>query len=400
MEDDAKFINALSTIQKPPSDWDMIYMGGTVYRVLDNKHNGYSRVQTWTTHCYMINLENKKLVEKLLEVEQYEHEIDRYYLEKIHPNFNCYMTNPMICIQKEGFSDIEGKEVNYDFMQSTLQGLRSPENSIDLEGNYVLKLPKITDLDLPKVTIITPTYKRRKVFSMAIRNFENFIYPREKLEWVIVDDSPETDEIDETVRDLLPRDKRIKFVHIDSGDEPMTIAMKRNIAVSNSSNPYIIHMDDDDYYPPESILARIKLLLKYKNEGIECVGSTLIGTYNILENLSSMSSDGPISLSEASMAYTKKFWEDRPFDELCVRGEHKQFTEQRLEKIMDIPYSFILIAVNHKDNFTSHLRSDNKGTLKFSDISGREGEIANFFDTWDLETQLFIMDLRQYLRNK
>ena len=279
-------------------------------------------------------------------------------------------------------------------MQHTLNGLRLPENSIDENGNYVLKLPNISDSDLPKISIITPTYKRRKIFSMAIRNFENFIYPKDKLEWIIVDDSPE----DDNLKDLLPRDKRIKYIHMkNEEDEPMTIAMKRNIAVSNSSNPYIIHMDDDDYYPPESIVARIKILLKYKEEGIECVGSTLIGTYNIIHDQSSMSSDGPISLSEASMAYTKKFWEDRPFNETCLRGEHKYFTEQRLNKIIDIPYSFILIAINHKNNFTTHLRSDNTGLLKFSNNSDKEGEVANFFDTWDIDTQIFIIELRNYL---
>jgi glycosyltransferase involved in cell wall biosynthesis len=230
---------------------------------------------------------------------------------------------------------------------------------------------------------------------MAIFNFENFNYPKNKIEWIIVDDSPE----DEDVGDLLPNSKNIKFIRMPNNDgEPMTIAMKRNIAVSNSSHSIIIHMDDDDYYPPESILARVKILLKYKSHGIECCGSTLIGTYNLLKNESSMSSDGPISLSEASMAYTKKFWEDRPFDELCVRGEHKYFTEQRLNKIIDIPYSFILIAVNHKSNFTDHLRSDNKGVLKYSDLSGKEGETANFFDSWDLDTQMFIMELQNYIQ--
>jgi glycosyltransferase involved in cell wall biosynthesis len=177
----------------------------------------------------------------------------------------------------------------------------------------------------------------------------------------------------------------------------MTVAMKRNIAVSNSTNQYIVHMDDDDYYPPESILARIKILLKYKSENIECVGSTLIGTYNIINNTSSMSSDGPISLSEATMAYTKKFWETRPFDENCAKGEHKYFCEQRLDKIIDIPYSFILIAVNHRNNLTENLRTDNSGILKFSDKTDKEGEHANFFDTWDLDTQMFIMDLKKYL---
>ena len=397
IEDDCKFIGNLSSMEIPPSNWDMIYFGGTVHRIIDRQHEGYAKVQCWTTHAYMINLSNKKLIERILEAETYNEEIDRFYLEKIHPNFNAYMCDPMIAIQKEGFSDIENREVSYDFMQYTLKGLRSPQYTIDSENNYILKLPNIQESELPKVSIITPTYKRRKLFSMALRNFENFIYPKNKLEWIIVDDSPETEITDETVRDLIPRDKRIKYIHIDSGNEPMTVAMKRNIAVSNSSYDYIIHMDDDDYYPPESILARIKILLKYKNDDIECVGSTLIGTYNIINNTSSMSSDGPISLSEASMAYTKKFWEKRPFDENCKLGEHKYFCEQRLDKIIDIPYSFILIAVNHRNNLTTHLRTDNSGVLRFSDKTDKEGQYANFYDTWDLETQIFISDLKKYL---
>jgi GR25 family glycosyltransferase involved in LPS biosynthesis len=390
MEDDAKFIASMKGLADPPSDWDMIYLGGTVHRVMDRKHPGYARVQTWTTHAYMINLEKKELVAEIMKATNYDGEIDRYYLEKIHPKFKCYMCDPMICLQREGFSDIEDKMVNYDFMQQTLMGLRVPESSVDGDGNYVLKLPAIDNDKLPAVSIITPTYKRRKLFDMALRNFANFIYPRNKLEWIIVDDSPE----DECVRDMLPRgDKRIKYIHMDNGDEPFTIAMKRNMAVSNSSHKYIIHMDDDDYYPPESILARIKILLKYQDEGIECVGSTLIGTYNIMTNISSMSSDGPISLSEASMAYTRKFWEERPFDEKCLRGEHKFFTEKRLNKIIDLPYSFIIIAMNHRSNFTNELRAGNDSVLKFTD----SGEVANFFDTWDEEHQLFIMDLRRYL---
>jgi GR25 family glycosyltransferase involved in LPS biosynthesis len=400
LEDDCKFIGGFSSMYEPPKDWDMIYLGGTVHRVLEKKITGYAKVQCWTTHAYIINLENVELVQKILEIEHYSDEVDRFYLEKIHPKFNVYMCDPMIAIQKEGYSDIENRDVSYDFMQQTLKGLMSPEYNVDSDGNYVLKLLDIDDNDLPKVSIITPTYKRRKLFTMALRNFENFIYPKQKLEWIIVDDSPETDEIDETVRDMLPfRDKRVKFIHIpnDGSEGPMTIAMKRNIAVSNSSHDIIIHMDDDDYYPPESILARVKILLKYQNDGIECVGSTLIGTYNIMSNQSSMSSDGPISLSEASMAYTRKFWEAKPFDESCLRGEHKGMTEGRLEKIIDIPYSFILIAINHKTNMTEGLRSDNTGLLQFSDQTNKAGTVANFFDTWDLDTQLFIMELRDYL---
>ena len=70
-------------------------------------------------------------------------------------------------------------------------------------------------------------------------------------------------------------------------------------------------MDDDDYYPPESVLARVKLLLKYYKQGIRCVGCCQIGVYNIVENYSYlMDCKFP---SEASLAYTKSFWNENPF---------------------------------------------------------------------------------------
>ena len=118
------------------------------------------------------------------------------------------MVTPMIAIQKEGYSDIEGQIVNYNFMEKTLEGLMSPEHE-EVNGNYVLKLPKIPDEELPNISIITPTFNRRKLFSMAIRNFENFNYPPEKIEWVIVDDTPEDKD---SLDDLLPIDERIKYI--------------------------------------------------------------------------------------------------------------------------------------------------------------------------------------------
>ena len=394
-EDDVKFLKSLKDLKEPPSDWNMIYLGGTVHRIMDTKNKYYTRVQTWTTHAYFINLKDKDFVNKLLEMENYNEEVDRFYLEKVNPKFKCYMSNPMIAIQKEDYSDIEGQEVNYDFMQYTLNGLRLPENETDSYGNYILKLDYIKNKDLPKISIVTPTYNRRKLFSMALNNYENFNYPKNKIEWVIVDDSP--NDMD-SVEDLVSYMRNVKYIRFRSNEEPMTVASKRNIGASNASNQYILHMDDDDYYPPESLIARVKLLLKYEKEGIECLGSTLIGTYNILTNTSSMSTDGPISLSEASMAYTKRFWETRGFDDLCVRGEHKYFTENRFDKILDVPYSFILIAVNHRNNMSNELRGDDS-LLKFSENNSKYGEVANFFDTWDMDTQMFIIQLRKYILN-
>ena len=184
-EDDVKFLKSIHEIKEPPNDWNMIYLGGTVHRVMDTKNKHYTRVQTWTTHAYFVNLKDKEFVNKIMDMENYNEEVDRFYLEKIHPKYKCYMTNPMMAIQKEDYSDIEKRDVNYDFMQYTLNGLRLPEHEVNENGNYVLKLDNIKLSDLPKISIITPTYKRRKLFSMALNNYENFIYPKNKIEWVI-----------------------------------------------------------------------------------------------------------------------------------------------------------------------------------------------------------------------
>ena len=96
---------------------------------------------------------------------------------------------------------------------------------------------------------------------------------------------------------------------------------------------YIMHMDDDDYYPPESILARVKILMKYKDKGIECVGSSTIGIYNIMNKNSNIASDGDTSLSEASMGYTKKFWKEGAFNEEEERGEYRSFILEDLKRL-------------------------------------------------------------------
>lgn len=385
LEDDVYFTKQFKNIPEPPEDWDMLYFGGTVHRILDKDHEHWTRISCFTTHAYMVNLKNKELLEDINKGYDYEDEIDKFYLEKIHKKYKCYMMTPMIAIQRSGYSDIEKRMVNYDFMEKTLNGLQLPEHE-EVNGNYVLKLPNITDEDLPNVSIITPTYDRRHIFSLALYNFEHFNYPRNKMEWIIIDDTPtDKDQLD----DIIPtNDKRIRYLKIADVDTKLTVAHKRNIGVQKASHDIIIHMDDDDYYPPHSILSRVKALIKYKSKGVECVGCTKIGTYDLITEKCGSSSDGPISLSEASMAYTKAFWEERRFDSECVRGEHKFFTETRLHKILDIPYSFVVTAFNHKKNITKGMRENN----------GKDNKL-DFYSHWDDEFQLFIDTLRRSIIN-
>jgi len=388
IEDDIKIIRPLTDFPTPPTNWDMLYLGGTVHTNHGEYDKNWNKIATWTCHAYIINLSNKKLVEDILKAENQDKEIDEYYIKNIHFKYNCYMINPMRIIQRDGYSDIEKDKVSYDFMEDTLRGFRQPEHEKLTTGDYVLKLDFVPPELLPNVSIITPTYNRRKMFPIAINNFQEFNYPKEKMEWIIIDDSTE----DNTVEDLLPKDKRIKYIKMDPKDK-LSVAHKRNIGAKEAKYDYIVHMDDDDYYPKESITARVKILMKYSKDGIGCVGCSRVGIYDLVNNKSSIATDGIISLSEASMGYTKEFWRKQQFNELEREGEYKSFIQGRLNQIMDIPYSFVIIAFSHKTNFTGTTKRIDKNVLIHKDT----GNELNFYDYWDEELQVLVDSLRKFI---
>ena len=99
--------------------------------------------------------------------------------------------------------------------------LKESETSISPDGHYVLKLPQINNNELPYISIITPTGNRRRLFSIAINNFQEIIYPKNKIEWIIVDDG------EEDLSDLLRFSKNINYVKLSGSRLP--IGEKRNI---------------------------------------------------------------------------------------------------------------------------------------------------------------------------
>ena len=44
-------------------------------------------------------------------------------------------------------------------------------------------------IELPFVSVCTPTYNRRPFIEQMIRCFDHQDYPKDKLEWIIIDDS-------------------------------------------------------------------------------------------------------------------------------------------------------------------------------------------------------------------
>ena len=62
--------------------------------------------------------------------------------------------------------------------------------------------------ELPLVSLCTPTFNRRRYIPLAIRCIELQTYPKDKMEWIIIDDG--TDSIEDLVKDI-PQVKYFKY---------------------------------------------------------------------------------------------------------------------------------------------------------------------------------------------
>ena len=85
----------------------------------------------------------------------------------------------------------------------------------------------------PNVSILTPTYERKHFIELCIFNLINQIYPLEKLEWFILDDSkePYTKETLDYIKDSI---KPIKLKYVYEQNKK-TIGEKRNKLVKLST---------------------------------------------------------------------------------------------------------------------------------------------------------------------
>jgi glycosyltransferase involved in cell wall biosynthesis len=273
------------------------------------------------------------------------------------------MVNNKKMVNNNNNKKINNKKKKKIINQPTSINIETIDFSVKDNGEVILELPYIEDINLPYVSIITPTKNKGELFRLAVHQFLNFNYPRNKLEWIILDNGSER------VKKYLDFKDESNLIYMTlDPTQNYSIADLRNVCIKKSSYDIIVYMDDDDYYPKESILARVKSLLKYFHRGIECVGCVNALSYNIHHRSCIWVTNGSLNLIEASMCHTKRFWEKRQFNSNDRYKECYKFLKDRHKKIMDIPFQFVCIVLNHNNNYT------NRGKNHYNKIK----DIENF----------------------
>lgn len=118
---------------------------------------------------------------------------------------------------------------------------------------------------LPKVSILTPTYDRRRFLEMMVANLYNMKYPKELLEWVICDSYSTTGHKAEQLFKNKNEQNELSSalgieIRYEYLDREMSIGEKRNWLVKNSKYDVLINMDSDDIYLPDYVFYSVGML--------------------------------------------------------------------------------------------------------------------------------------------
>jgi len=203
---------------------------------------------------------------------------------------------------------------------------------------------------LPFVSICTPTFNRRPFISHMIKCFESQTYPKELIEWIIIDDG--TDKIG----DLVSGVPQVKYF---SYNEKMALGEKRNLMHQKATGDIFVYMDDDDFYPPERVSHAVEKLVG--NPDALCAGSSEIYIYfKHIGKLYQFGPYGPNHATAGTFAFKRQLLEQTSYENTAALAEEKAFLKNYTIPFVQLdPLKTILVFSHEHNTFDKRKLLDN-----------------------------------------
>jgi len=235
--------------------------------------------------------------------------------------------------------------------------------------------------DLPLVSIVTPTYNRRRFIPSLIKMVQTQTYPRDRMEWIVFDDGQE--EVGDLFEQATSELPTLKFIW---SEDKMTLGEKRNRLNKEARGDIIVAMDDDDFYFPERVEEAVKAL--QDNPGYRLAGSSEV--YMYFTDTKEIWKAGPYFKGHATngtMAWTKTYADTHQYDETVAFSEEKSFLEGYKNPLVQLNPKTVMLVMSHSDNTfdKTELRTNTnpllvRTNLKMKDFI-KDPELFNFFST-------------------
>ena len=194
------------------------------------------------------------------------------------------------------------------------------------------------------VSVITATYNRSRFIPALIKCFEQQLYPKDQMEWLILDDSDEEERI-ETSQHLSVVPGARHIILADRG----SMGYKLNLLAREAKGDIIVVMDDDDYYPPTRISEAVTALKA--NPTISIAGCSKVYMYFMDEG--DVYVAGPYHDRHAlhcTMAYRKSYLLTHRYDDEEVCAVEKVLTDNFSEPMIQLDTRQTILHMVHGSN--------------------------------------------------
>lgn len=194
------------------------------------------------------------------------------------------------------------------------------------------------------VTVVTPTYNRRAFLPTLIEIYKNQTYPKEKMEWIILDDG--RDKVEDLFQEAAKTIPNLRYLY---HDEKLRIGAKRNRLNQEARGAIIIAMDDDDYYPADRIATIVRAFTKYPR--VDLAGSSEMFMY--YTDLKAIYAIGPFHSNHATngtMAWRKRYSDCHRYDEYVTKAEEVSFLESYKHQMIQLDPKQSILVICHRDN--------------------------------------------------
>ena len=244
--------------------------------------------------------------------------------------------------------------------------------------------------NLPFVSVCTPTFNRRPFIETMIACFDSQDYPKDKMEWIIIDDGTDS------VEDLVASHPNVKYFRYSN---KMSLGKKRNIMHDKSKGDIIVYMDDDDYYPPDRVSHAVNTLLA--NTYALCAGSSEMYIYfNDRKRMVQFGPYGKDHATAGTFAFKRQLLKQTRYNEDACLAEEREFLKGYTIPFVQLDPMKTILVFSH-----SHNTMDKRILLDNIDIVGhpdsqyakyssktlgdfiKDDKIVKFF-TEDLEDKL------------
>ena len=211
-----------------------------------------------------------------------------------------------------------------------------------------------------KVSICTPTKNRAAALPILAECIKNQSYPKELIEWVVVDDS------DSPIEPLLNSINPEVDIKYQFFDKSLPIGRKRNISSEMSSGEIIVNFDDDDFYPVDRISHAVESL---QSSEFYVAGCSIVPILFIKErSLWISSSFGNNHAIASTFAFKKELLELTEYNNSDTYAEERFFLKDYNLNLVKLDPFKTVVSIAHSSNTVN----------KYNIVSQSEGVPISF----------------------